>query len=142
MSEAAAPARDFRIDQIGFAGELQKRHVDNLKSAVKVRMTGEGLDLVAGDFFEGRLVATETGVVDPAKLLNLWAKDKITRAQLLSALSVRKEPLAEFLSRGEIEAMSTTAAGSPQLRVTRIKGVELKLVDAVKGLGESLPGPD
>ena len=140
MNEAATP-RDVRVDQIGFAAELQKQHVDHLKSAVKVRMTGEGLDRVEGDYFEGQLVETSASTVDPGKLLAMYAKDNITRAQLLSCLSVKKEPLAAFLTGEQISAMSTTTGGTPQLRVSRKKGVELKLVDAVKGLGDSIAKP-
>ena len=137
MPEPLIP-RDVRVDQLGFASELQKQHVDNLKSAVKVRMDGEGLTRVEGDYFEGLLVPQDVTSIDPAKLLALYAKDKITRAQLLSCLSVKKEPLAVFLTGGQIAAMSETKPGTPQLRVTRKKGVEVKLVDALKKLGDSI----
>jgi len=135
MSEAANPAaRDVRVDQLGIAAELQKQHVDNLTSAVKVRMTGEGLDTVEGDYFVGQLVETTVTTIDPGKLLALYTKDKISRAQLLSALTVNKEPLKKFLSGGEIEKLGTTTAGTPQLRVTRMTPTPFKLVDALKGL--------
>lgn len=137
MAENVIP-RDVRIDQLGFAGELQKQHVDSLKTAVKVRMNDEELDRVRGDYFEGQLVPTVVTTIDPGALLALYSKSKITRAELLSCLSVKKEPLAAFLTGKEIEAMSTKAEGSPQLRVTRIKGVEVGLTTALKGLGDSI----
>ena len=141
MSEAAtALPRDVRVDHIGFCNELATKLANDLKSAVKVRMDNDELTRVTGDYFEGQLVRSTVSVVDPAKLLALWSKDKITRAQLLSALCVKKEPLAQFLTGAQIDAISETSPGTPQLRVTRIKGVELKLVDAVKNLGESIAG--
>lgn len=138
MSEVTSLPRDVRVDHIGFCNELASKLANDLKSAVKVRMAGEEIDRVRGDYFEGQLVQSTVSTVDPAKLLAMYAKEKITRAQMLSALTVKKEPLAEFLTGAQIDAISESGPGTPQLRITRIKGVELKLVDAVKGLGESI----
>lgn len=142
MSETATAAvpRDVRVDQIGFVNELVSQHANNLKTALKVRMDNDSIERVRGDVFEGLLVSTFVSTVPPAKLLALYEKDKITRAQFLSALSVRKEPLEAFLSGDEIRRISETTPGNPQLRVNRIKGVELKLVDAVKGLSVPAAG--
>jgi hypothetical protein len=113
-AQSAALPRDVRVDQIWFVNELQKHHVDDLKSAVKVRMTGDGLERVEGDFFEGLLVTPTESTVDPAKLLNLYARDKITRAEMISVLSVRKEPLAKVLSGAEIAAMDESKGRTNQ----------------------------
>lgn len=49
MSQSTLP-RDARLDQIGFVGELQKHHADDLKSAVKARMSGDSIDRATGDY--------------------------------------------------------------------------------------------
>ncbi len=140
-TETAAPAtvsRDARVDTLGFCNLVQ-HFADDLKSDIKVRMTSDGIDRVAGDFFEALLTQPVESTVDPAKLLKLFEGEKITRAQLLSALSVRKEPLKKFLSGDQIEKMSDAARGTPRLNVTRIKDVDVKLVDAVKALARAIP---
>ena len=138
-AETVAPARDVRVDQIGFVGELQKRHADLLKTRVKCRMLEEELDVVRGEYFQGLFVKTTETTVDPAKLLALYDAGRISRANFLSAIKVVKEPLSAFLTGDQVEKMSTTAVGSPALRVTRLQGVEVALVDALKQLGSSIP---
>ena len=138
-TEERASARDVRVDQIGFVGELQKHFADDLKTAVKAKMSGDGLQHVEGDYFDGLLVdGYDVQTIDPAKFLKLYEDGKIKRAEFLSALKIANKPAAEFLSGKEIDRISTTAAGQSQLRVTRKKGVEIKLTDAVRGLGKEL----
>src|SRR4051812_33321254 len=69
MSEPATPtlARDVRLDQIGFVGELGKLHADKLKDGVKARLLSDAIDRAAGDYFEGLLVASRPQSIDAGK---------------------------------------------------------------------------
>jgi hypothetical protein len=138
IETAAALPRDVRVDPMGFIAELQKRHGDNLKTKVKVRMLNDEIDRVAGDFFEGLLVQGQTRTVDPKKMLAKFKAGEVSEKDLLSCLSVRREAALEFMSERELDAISTIGSAQPALRVTRKKGVELELVKAVNGLGESI----
>lgn len=116
----APPRRDVRVDQIGFCKELERRHADTLIAAVKLKMAAEVVERVEGDYFTGLLVGGTVRTVDPAALLKLLTKEKITVAQFLSAISVQIKP------------------ATPKLVVARKKGVEILLVDALKGLGTAI----
>lgn len=132
--------RDQRVDPIGFVKELQDQHADGLKQAVKGRMEAGDLERVRGDFFEGLLVRPNAAPVDPSDLLRLYERKSITREELCSALSVKKEPLAEFLTQRQIDKLAGEGTpATPRLCVSRIKGVEVTLVEAMIGLSESLP---
>ena len=140
MSDTATAKlpRDKRADLLGYVNELVRRFADTIKTELKVRMTNEELDRVAGDVFEAVLTRPFESTVDPAKLLKLYDEEKISRAQYLSATRVVKEPLEKFLSGDQIARMSSSAPGTPRLNLKRIGTVEVKLVDAVRALSESV----
>ena len=77
MSEATTEKlpRDVRVDDIGYCGELTKRHADTLKTKVKIGMLERGHERVAGDAFEGLLVSgAQVGTIDPAKWFKLYER--------------------------------------------------------------------
>jgi hypothetical protein len=136
-----ASRRDVRVDHLGFVNELTKHFADPLKQQIKLRMNERKLDLAEGDFFEGLLVRGESSSIDPAKYLKLFEKGRITRADFLSALSIKRTAATVFLSEKEVDAISDATPATPQLRVSRRKGVEIKLVDAVRGLADAIGPP-
>lgn len=127
---------DPRIDQLGYAGELQKKYADDLKTQVKADMLGRGIERLFGRQFEGLLVTGSSTSIDPEKFLKLYESGRITRKQYLSALSVRKEPAKDAVSGDELARISSAAPTSPALYVTRIKGVEISLVDCLQQLAQ------
>jgi hypothetical protein len=139
IETAAAIPRDIRVDQIGFVAELQKLYADHLKTLVKDRMGRESIARVEGDFYEGLLISGgSVSVADPAKFLRLYESKRITRKEFLSALAVRNEPAKQFLSLDELDAISERQPASPALRVSKKKQVEVKLVDAVKSIQQTM----
>ena len=130
--------RDVRIDQMGFVAELVKHHADVLKTKVKVRMLEDETHRVTGDFFEGLLVKGKTRTLDPKKLFKLVKSKQITEEQFLGAVTVKLPAAEQLLSGNEMAKLCDEADASPSLRVTRCKGVELKLVDVVQGLAKSI----
>lgn len=132
-----AVGNDRRVDQIGYVAELVKQFADPAKAALKLRMAQREIDLAEGSKFQALLVAgVSIGVVDPARLLKLYETKQITRQQFLSAITVRNEPCRQFLSRDAIDAISAQKPAEPRLTVSRRKGVEISLVEAVRELAE------
>jgi hypothetical protein len=145
FAAAAAPApavvRDVRIDRIGFASELQKQYVDDVKSAVKSDMLERETTLAEGDYFEARLVAGGTvGTIDPRKFHRLIDRGSLKLADFLACCRIDRGKAEELVAGKDLDRMSEFRPASPQLRVTRKKGVEIKLVDALKGLGAAIGG--
>lgn len=132
-------ARDARVDQIGFANELAKQHIDGLKDAVKTRMLDGEVQLVEGDFFQGLLVAGGTvGTICPRKFHRLLKQGKITEDQFHACISVQRKPAEQYCSGKELDRMSEFKPASPRLVVSRKKGVEPSLVDAIRGLSKAI----
>jgi hypothetical protein len=139
LAEERTIARDIRVDQIGFVGELQKQFVEPLKATLKARMGERQIDVCEGEYFSALLVEGGTlSVVDAGKFVRLYESKSITRAEFLSAIAVRNDPCRAFLSGKELAAISEQTPASPQLRVSRKKGVEVRLVDAVKGIASAI----
>jgi len=80
--------------------------------------------------------------IDPVKWFRLFEAGKISRAAFLECLSVQREAAKEYLSVREIDRIST-AAPQPtlSLKVTRKKGVEILLVDAVRSISQAITEP-
>jgi hypothetical protein len=136
--ESQAIARDVRVDRIGFANELSKQFADKLKADVKTRMAEEKLELVEGEYFEGKFVQGTVGTVDPRKVYRLIKSGKLSESQFLECVRVDRGKLEQYLAGKDIDRLSDFSPATPQLRVTRKKGVEVKLVDALKGLNAAL----
>ena len=134
--EADAPsvAHDHRADQIGFVNELQRLHADRLKSALKCRMLDNELTRVCGDYFEGLLVEGTIGTVDPKKLFKMLQAGEISEKDFLGCVKVNREAALKIVAERDLDKLSTFVDATPSLRVTRIKGVNLELVEALNGL--------
>ena len=130
--------RDVRVDQLGFVGELTKRHSDPLKTAIKLAMANKAADRCRGDFFAGLLVTPQKSEIDPGAFLRKFEKGEITRAQFVACLTIRRKPAEEYFSGQALDSMSRDLPSTPSLTVTRLKGVEPTLVDAVRELGASI----
>jgi hypothetical protein len=134
----ADSAMNARIDQLGFVNELVKRFSDPLKDQIKWEMTQAAADRAAGLRFEALLVRGTSSLVDPAKFLQLYERGKLSRAQFVSAIRVQRDAALDALSRDALDAISTATPSSPALRVTRIKGVEIVLIDAVRAIADAI----
>lgn len=138
-TEQPKPLRDINIDRIGYVNELVSQFVNDAKTKLKNKFllsdtkTGEG-DQFTATFISGG----ETLSADPAKLLKMHEAGKITTKQLVSALRVNNEAAAVFLSKEQLRKISTASPQSPTLRITRKKGVQIQLVDALKGLNAAI----
>lgn len=139
-TEATAVPRDKRIDQIGFVAELQKQYVDNLKDGVKLRMLEGEVKVAEGDFFTATLagVGSTVGTLDPVKVFRLVKSGRLKEAEFLECCRVERGKLEEYVSGKDLDRLSEFKPATPSLRVTRKKGVEITLTDALKGLGSAL----
>jgi hypothetical protein len=126
--------RDVRVDQVGFVAELVKHHADHRKSEVKCSMLEKGLDRVAGDFFAGHLVTSSSAEIDVAKFFKLFEQEKLSKKDLLACISVSRASASKALGQDAIARLLVEKPPVHQLRVERVKGVEVSLVDAVKHL--------
>jgi hypothetical protein len=130
--------RDVRVDHVGFVDELDKHFGKPTREAIKQRMKEGKLDLSEADFFEGLLVESNTSTIDPAKFFNLFCKGRMKKAEFLSAISIGKKAASVFMSQKEIDAISASEPATPKLMISRRKGAEIKLVDAVRGLASAI----
>jgi hypothetical protein len=129
-------SQDQRIDQVGFVDELVKKYRDPLQKSIKARQIERDAKRATGLYFESLLVGYTPSTTSPEKLFRLLQREKITRAQFLSAISVKRDAALEFLSRDQLAEISEEGEPINKLNIVRIKGAELALVDAVKGLDE------
>jgi hypothetical protein len=137
MSEAIPTVklpRDARVDHLGYVNELVSQFANPLKAKVKEDLTKKRIDRAAGDAFECLLVPGSTASIDAEKFLLKWESGKITRAQFLAAISVGKEAALCCLSKDELARISTSKPKASALNVTKIKGVEVTLVEAVRAI--------
>lgn len=138
--EAATIPRDGRLDEIGVVKELARHFDKEVIPAVKGRMAERGQELAEADVFQGLLATGTTETIDPDKFLALFEAGTLTREQFVQCISVRKgsreDPGASrYLSGAQISAISRKTKNTPALTVTRIKGVEAKLLETVEQLG-------
>jgi hypothetical protein len=132
--------RDARLDQVGLVDELYERFRQPLATRIKAQM--QVSDRRTGDFFEGLLVGGNKTEVDAEKFFDAFKAGKMTKAQFLSAISVGTKRAKEILGEKDIERISTQSPTSPALRVTRIKGVQIELVTAVKAIAAAIATPE
>jgi len=129
--------REARLDQIGFASLLEPWAKDQ-RTGVKLSMITKGAERATGDCFEGLVYSFTPATIDPAKFFRLFERGGMSRGQFLACLTVKRDEAAEFLSRQAIAAISNEQMPVEALKVSRIKTVEVKLVDAVKRLAEAI----
>lgn len=135
VAETQAPVLfDKRVDQIGFADRLNKLHVADLRTEVKSSLIEKGMDLVAGDAFVGVLVSSNEKTIDPKKFHGLIKKGVITEKQFFASIRVVNTDAARVLGKDAAAEVSTVTPASPRLVVSPKEGVEVSLVEALKGL--------
>lgn len=127
--------RDTRVDHIGFVKELDKHFASPINDVVKAKLGSEGIDLAVGDFFQGLYLPGYRRMIDPDRFLRLYDKGKITRAQLVSVMTINRKTASEFLSGNALDDLSVPLPDAPSLTITRKKNVELPLVEVIKALG-------
>lgn len=131
--------RDVRVDRIGLVDEVVRQFRAPLAEQVKADM-GEG-DRVSGDLFGALLVCGIATDVDPEKFFKAFEAGKMTRAQFLSAIKVSTSRAREILSEKDLARISETRPTSPALRVSRLDGVQVELVDAIREISAAVLTP-
>jgi hypothetical protein len=117
---------DKRLNAIKLISYLADRAIPDLRSKVKASMLAKHAQYAESEFAVAKLVTSSRTVIQAANLLKLYERASISRAQLLSALSVRKEPASEFLSASQIASISEVSAGEPLLYTDFKPGVEVR----------------
>lgn len=133
------PRRDVRVDRIGFVGELMKQYIDGdhgLKAKVKGEL--EAGQSAEGDYFVGRLDAAVAAEISASGVYKLHKQGKLSEAELIEMISVKSTVAKEKIDPKTLKRLTRTYEGTPRLTITRKKGVEIKLVDAVRGLSSAI----
>lgn len=131
---------DARIDQLGFAKELDRHFTEPLNGEVKQALLARSIDRATGDHFEAVLVTPTETTVDADKFLKLYEKKAISRAQFLAAIAIRKKQALIAVSGDDLAKISVVEPGSPRLSVPRIKGFEPTLADCIASLAAAIAG--
>ena len=101
-------------------------------------MLAKDASYAQSDLAVARMQDSSRSVINPRKLHELVKARKLTIDQFLDAVSVRKEPLKEFLSGQEIEAISSDIDAEPSL-VTEFKpGIHVECQPLAEALVEAL----
>lgn len=135
------PVRDDRIDELGVVNELWDHFDDEVKPLVKTHLKEMGAKRGRGEFFEGLLAGGEHPgrAINPAKFLKLFQKGDISRKEFLSALRISIETAGQFLPEKKLNSIcDKLPAPEPSLTVSRIKGTDFNLLEAVKNIAKSI----
>lgn len=98
-------------------------------------------EIVEGDYFEGQIYEGTSRSADPGVLLHLYAKGRLTRTQLLSALTVKISAVDELgLTLDEQARLFTESASAPRLNIKPKKGVAVGIEAALDGLVAAIRG--
>lgn len=130
---------DVRIDRIGFAKELEDHFTEPLRQAVK-KSHEAGVRLEA-DFFTGLVEQpAPKSTVAAEDWFKLFKDGKIDRVQFIEGISVSVAVARRVLDEKTFEKVVTTPSepASKVLYVRRKKSIQVQLVDAVRGLNESI----
>jgi len=139
VAAAPAPARDVRVDRIGYVQDLTRLWAEPMRKDLKARLLDEDLVAVEGDYYEGTLAAPPTlSTVDPLKFFKLYKSGKITEKDFVSAIEVNRKAAAQFILPKDLAAISTTESGEPRFTITRKKGLDVSLATAVANVGNAL----
>ena len=68
---------------------------------------------------------------DADLFLTMYEQGQITRAQLVASITIKRDAALEFVSREALADISHTKPMPAQLRITRKKGIEPSLVQAI-----------
>jgi hypothetical protein len=136
VSEPTPPPihRDTRIDQIGFAKELQEQYIDDLKRDVKISLMELNIVVADGEFFSALLTTPNKGETDTKKFYKLVRLGLISEKQFLDCVTVVRTAAGKILAKPVLEKMTTWTPGAPSLSVKRKIGVDVALVQALTAL--------
>jgi hypothetical protein len=137
----ARKIRDARLTAIRVIGTLYERVVkgaDGLSARVKAAMREKDAAFAESDLVMAVLRPGSTrGPIDAHDLYELVKARKLTLKQFLGCVTVRKEPLEEFLAGGAIEELCAVIANPEPSLVTEFKeGVELDVEALAASLAE------
>lgn len=137
--------RDAHIDQIGLIEELKRKHAEKLRVQLKARLlqsVGEnGCARAEADRFEALLVTgLSSARIVPKKFFGLLKSQTITEADFISCLSVSREKAMNLLGSKLLDPISKKFNQPDRLAITRKKGVEFDLVEAVRKLAAEMAG--
>ena len=126
----ATKIRDNRITLIRLICTLHDRLVEGdagLKDKVKQSMQSKGAGFAESDLAVAALRAGPArSSIDPRKLYRLVESGELELRDFLACVTVRKEPLAQFLSGAAVEKISSAGtAPEPSLFTEFKEGVEL-----------------
>jgi hypothetical protein len=128
---------DGRIDRIGFANELQRQFIDDIKSDVKISLLEADIAVAEGKFFQALLVESAASITDVAKLFKLAEKREIPLTKLQACLRVDRAAAKKIFGEMDLDRISTKAEPTQSLTVKRKAGVEIALVEALAQLSSA-----
>lgn len=135
---AAPPARDVRVDRVGYAEDLLKLWAVPMKDALKGRMARDTLTIVEADRYVGRLSGSTSSIVDPVAFFKLYKKGKISERDFVACLRISKEAAEGFMAPPELAKISESKPGASRLTISRRKGIDLPLKEVIDGIVEAM----
>jgi hypothetical protein len=134
----SAPARDVRVDRIGYAQDVLRLWADPMKQKLKERMRRDEVALVEAERYVGQLAESTSSTVDAKKFFKLFKAGKISEADFLNCLRISKEAAGEFMAPRELEAICESHPTEPRLTIARRKGIDLPLATVIDALAEAV----
>lgn len=124
--------QDSRLMSLQLIKSLHDRLVnadDGLRDKIKDTMNGKAAAFAESDHVVAALRAgSPRSTIDPRKLYKLIEKGELTVAQFLECVSVKKDPLAQYLSKNRIEQLETPSdAPEPSLATEWKQGIAIDL---------------
>ena len=136
-AEAKTTGRDVRVDRVGYVEDLVDLWCTPIRKAVKSKMVDGELDLLEGDVYEGKLVATTASCIPAAALYRLLKRGKIKEKDFLAAIGVSKSEASKFLSERELAAITESAEGTPRFSIARKKGIDVTLAQIIERVNQA-----
>lgn len=116
---------DARLTVIRAVGTLHDRHVKapgGLVDQVKKAMKLKDAEYAQSDLVYARLQPGDRrGTIDPVKALAAFGSKNLPVEMFLLCVTMRKDPLKEFLSEREIESLTTFEPDPPPKLITEFK---------------------
>ncbi len=139
ISPPAAAGIDRRIDQIGFINEIVRQYIEGdggIKAQLKAALERRGE--LRGEYFLARLDQAQGRGIEAIHILRLLARGRITQAQAADMFTVRMSVADEVLDAATRHRLTTITPLSPRLVIQRLPGVQVELVEAIRGLTRTL----
>jgi len=132
------PRRDVRADYLGFLDEVWTQWRDPLADGVKSAMKTD--EKVVGDLFQAhRVSGGSTVALDTDLLLGWYDRGLIARKEFLKMISPKLGEAQKVLRESEIKRLVLESRPKEDsLRIARLKGVEVKLIDAIRAVSREI----